>query len=360
MKKLLTAVTLLLATQLCLNAQTSDFIQGGNIIFEDNFSIDPVGDFPAKWSTSSGGQVVELDGFPGKWLKINASTAVNPELKKKLPEDCTIEFDLVIKSASCPVFFGVTPLSDVAAGNVFYKKAFVTLQRMAGYPAVVYGKDVQDLGNKTDVSMDGYVDRILHISVSVNKTRFRAYMDETKVVDQPKLLTPEYRNNFFIAGGEVVPAPEEGIYISNVRIASGEADPRRLLIKQLLEQGSVVTNEISFNPQTNEMQQTSYRLLDTLGQTMMADPSLNIEINGMQETPYMNESNTSGISNTQIDAAVKIKVEKIKSYLVQKFSLGVDRVVAGATNKINSKVNKMKTGKTGQKVMSFLTEFVKL
>jgi hypothetical protein len=108
-------------------AQTSDFIPGGNTIFEDNFSRDPVGDFPARWSTSSEGAVVELDGFPGKWLKINGNVAVNPELKKKLPEDCTIEFDLVVKKESCLVQFGITPISDVAAGNINYKQMAVTL-----------------------------------------------------------------------------------------------------------------------------------------------------------------------------------------------------------------------------------------
>ncbi len=79
--------------------------------------------------------------------------------------------------------------------------------------------------------MDGYIDRILHVSISINKTRFRVYLDETKVIDMPKLLIPEYRNNFYVAGGISIPAPREGVYISNIRIAGGEADARRLLDK---------------------------------------------------------------------------------------------------------------------------------
>ncbi|THU36090.1 hypothetical protein FAM09_22150 [Niastella caeni] len=358
MKKTFAFVLIVISSMGSLFAQSSDFIPGGNVIFEDNFSKDPVGDFPARWSTSSEGSVVELDGFPGKWLKVNGNVAVNPELKKKLPEDCTIEFDLVVKKESCRVHFGITPISDVASGNVHYKNISVTLQNMVGYPDIVINKDVQDISSKRDFSMEGYIDRILHVSIAINKTRFRVYLDETKVVDMPKLLIPEYRNNFFVAGGTSIPAPPDGIYISNIRIAAGEADARRLLIKQLFEQGSVVTNDISFNPQTNEMTQQSLPLLDTLGQALVADPNLNIQINGMEQAPVMTQGTTStGAINEEM---VKQKVEKMKAYLVEKFHLKVDRIVTGISNKIKTKTDAMQNTKTGQKIKGFLTEIVKL
>lgn len=369
MKKLITSVLILSSTVGSLFAQSSDFIPGGNVIFEDNFSRDPVGDFPAKWSTSSDGAVVELDGFPGKWLKINGNVAMNPELKKKLPEDCTIEFDLVVKKESCRVHFGVTPISDVSAGNVAYKQIAVTLQNLTGYPDVIVTKDVMDVSSKQDFNMAGYIDRILHVSIALNKTRFRVYLDETKVIDMPKLLLPEYRNNFFVAGGVSIPAPPEGVYISNIRIAAGEADARRLLIKQLLEQGSAVTSDINFNPQTNAITQESLPVLDNLGQAMAADPNLNVQINGMdqqQSSNYMptestgEATTTSGTTGVVNEEQVKLKVEKMKTYLVNKFHVNVDRIVTGVSSKIKLKTDALQNTKTGQKIKGFLTEFVKL
>jgi len=341
-----------------LLAQTSDFIPGGNVIFEDNFSKDPVGDFPARWSTSSSGAVVELDGFPGKWLKINGSVAVNPEIKKKLPEDCTIEFDLVVKKESCIALFGITPISDVSAGNIYYKKMAVALQNMTGYPGIVVSKDVMDVSSKNDFSMEGYIDRVLHVSISVNKTRFRVYLDETKVVDMPKLILPEYRNNFFIAGGESIPAPPEGIYISNIRIAAGEADARRLLIKQLYDQGSVVTSDVNFSPQTNEITQQSLPVLDNLGQAMVTDPNLNVQINGMEQQPAMAQNTVSNAAPNE--EMVKQKVEKMKTYLVEKFNVNVDRIITGVSNKIKAKTDALQNSKTGSTVKGFLTQIVKL
>lgn len=356
MKQLFALLLVILFAGYHVCAQSADFVPGHTVIFEDNFSIDPVGDFPARWSTSSEGEVVELDGFPGKWLRVNGSVAVNPELKKKLPEHCTIEFDIVMKKESCRAIFGITPISDVSAGNIFYKRIGVTLQNMVGYPDVVIGKDVQDLGSK-NFSMEGYMDRILHVSIAVNKTRFRVYLDETKVADMPKLIVPEYRNNFFIAGGESIPAPPDGIYISNVRIASGDADARSLLIKQLMEQGSVVTPNISFTEQSNEMTQESFPTLDTLGQALIADPNLNIQINGMEQFPEAAGGNNSGMMNEE---AIKMKVDKIKAYLVDKFNVKVGRIVTGVSNKIKTKMESAKSSKAGTKIKGFLTEIVKL
>lgn len=360
MKKLLSFLPLLLLSLTSLHAQVFDFVQGGNVIFEDRFQQDPVGDLPARWNTNTGGSVVELDGHDGKWFRLAGGMVVVPELKKKLPEDCTIEFDLVIDPGACPVIFGMTPIANPVGNNIYYKKIFVILQHEAGYPDVVFGKDVNDLGNKGGFDMSGYIGRELHVSISVNKTRFRVWLDETKVVDLPKVLTPEYRNNFFVGGGEMC-GKEEGIYISNIRIAAGEADARRLLIKQLLEQGSVVTSDINFAPQAQEnapvFTPETIPFLDTLGQAMVSDPNLNIQINGMETFPM---SEQGGAPSSNLESAAKAKVDKIKNYLVEKFNLGVDRVFTGASKKVKSKLEEVRNSKAGAKVRGFLTEIIKL
>lgn len=359
MKKLSVLFLILFLLQQFLFAQPTDFVQGYNVIFEDRFEQDPVGDLPAKWSTSGDGQVVTLDRLQGKWFRITQPTAVSPELTEALPENCTIEFDLYLKSTNViapHIMFGLTTLSDVAAGDVYRNNIWVKCEGYNEGGSVLYGKTIEDLGNKS-FKLSGFVGRKLHVSISVNKTRFRVWLDKQKVVDLPKLLTDDYRNNFYIASSAVIPSPEEGIYFSNVRIASGDADARSMLIKQLFEQGSVVTPNISFNEQTNEMTQQSFPTLDTLGQALVADPNLNIQINGMDQLPGIIDGN----SNTAVNGEkVKAKIEKIKTYLVDKFNVKVDRIVTGVTGKINAKMESIKNNKTGAKVKGFLTEIVKL
>lgn len=363
MKKYLQTIALLFVVNFIF-AQ-SDFIPGANVIFEDRFDLDPLGDFPAKWSTSGDGEVVAFDNAEGKWLKISQPTAVSPELRKALPENCTIEFDLYLKNTSgvAPiVMFGLTSLSDVAVGDVYRKNIFVQLHGYNEAGSIVFGKNIQDLGTKNNFPISGYIGRTLHISISINKTRFRVYFDQQKVVDLPKLLTPEYRNNFFIASSSVTPAPEEGIYISNVRIAAGEADARSLLIKQLMEQGSVVTNDIQFNEQTNVIAPESQPVMDQLGQVLQQNPDMNIQINTAEESALVQDNGNTDISNTSGDqiinkAALKLKADKIKAYLVKKFKIRVDRIKTDVKAKMAKNIEGNKSmGKTRQ----LLTEIIKL
>lgn len=356
-------VTVLLLFVNYCSAQT-DFVPGYNVIFEDKFERDPVGDFPAKWNTSGSGEVVLIDNE--KWLKISQPAAVSPALKKSLPENCTIEFDIYMKPTTgvAPhIMFGLTSLSSVATGDVYRRHISATLQGYNETGHIVYGKNIQDLGNK-NFALEGYIERALHVSISVNGPRLRIYLDDQKVVDLPKLLTPDYRKNFFVASSTVIPQPEESVYISNIRIASGDADARSLLIKQLMEEGSVMTNEIQFNPQSNEITPASQPLVDQLGQTLQQNPDMNIQISSVaevpvtegymaSETPVAIEEGTKLINKT----ALKTKADKIKAYLVNKFKLKKDRIITDAKMKITEASAKNKTvGKAKQ----FLTEIVKL
>jgi OOP family OmpA-OmpF porin len=363
MKKILQTVTVLLLLVNYASAQT-DFVPGYNVIFQDKFEMDPVGDLPAKWNTSGSGEVVMIDNE--KWLKVPMPSAVSPVMKKALPENCTIEFDVYMKPTSgvAPhIMFGLTSLSNVSTGDVYRRYLSLKLEGYNERGHLVVAKNIDDLLHK-DFSLEGYVERPLHVSISINGPRFRVYLDDQKVVDLPKAMTPDYRKNFFFACSPVGPAPEESAYISNIRIASGDADARSLLIKQLMEQGSVMTNEIQFNPQTNQLTPASQPLLDQLGQTLQQNPDMNIQVNSVQEAPategYMPSEipvaveKGSSIINT---AAVKTKADKIKAYLVNKFKIKKDRILTDARVKVTEAAAK---SKTAGKARQLLTEIVKL
>ncbi len=350
-----------------LHAQPADFVPGFNTIFEDRFELDPIGDLPAKWSTSGDGEVVAIDNVPGKWFRISQPTAVSPELLKSLPENCTIEFDLYLKSTSgvAPIIrFGLTTLSDVSSGDVYRSHISVSLNHYNENGSIIYGKNIQDMGEKA-FPLDGYVSRILHVSISINKTRLRVYLDDKKVVDLPKLMTPEYRHNFFIASSPIIPSPEEGVYFSNVRIAAGEADARSLLIKQLMEQGSAITNEIQYNPQTNELTPESQPLIDQLGQALQQNPDVNIQVNSIEEIPpgdplvdaSTGEVLESGAEIKLLKASLKKKADKIKNYLVNKFKVKAARIVSDVKVKAGQVAEK---NKIAGKTKNLFTEFIKL
>ena len=337
-----------------LYAQPADFIPGYNVIFQDNFELDAIGDFPAKWSTNGSGEVVTLDEADGRWMKIMMPTAVSPELRKKLPENYTIEFDLFLKGTTgvAPVVtFGLTTLSDVSNGNVYRSSIGFRMHRYnTSNATVMHVKNMQKLGERK-FDLQGYINRVMRVSIAVNKTRLRIYLDEEKVLDLPKLLTPEYRNNFFIASTTVMPDPTEGVYVSNVRIAEGDVDARSLLVKQLLEEGRALTGDIQFN-ERNEITPESQPYIDQLGQALQQHPEMNIQINGLP----MPDDGTAKKLSLKKDA-LKQRAEKIKAYLVAKFQLEKARIVADATTKAVTAADRSKLpGKAKQ----YLTEIIRL
>jgi len=72
-----------------------DFVPGEKVIFFDDFSQDAVGDFPALWNTNGSAEVVTTNLFPGKWMKFMMNECVWTDELLKLPENYTIEFDVI-------------------------------------------------------------------------------------------------------------------------------------------------------------------------------------------------------------------------------------------------------------------------
>src|SRR5438045_2131529 len=72
-----------------------DFVPGERIIVFEDFMQDAVGDFPAKWSTNTSGEIVTIEGKPGHWLKLNKQGIFMPDFIDSLPDDYTFEYDLL-------------------------------------------------------------------------------------------------------------------------------------------------------------------------------------------------------------------------------------------------------------------------
>jgi len=264
-----------------------DFVPGDKILFEDHFEKDPEGDFPAQWNTNGSGKIVTIDGVPGKWLSIVHNSIVNPVMDKALPENCTIEFDLFMQADgqhTTPfIQFGLTQVRDILKEDMAYKdRFFMNIHRYSEEDGktVEFGLKNDVVGSKSDFPITSYVNKVLHVSIAVNKTRVRIYLGDTKLIDLPRALTPVMRNNFFLNNNYIIPASELGMLVGNVRIASSEVDARSLLIKQLMEEGKAVTSDILFDVNSDVIKPQSYEIIDQFGDAMVKNPSLRIRITG--------------------------------------------------------------------------------
>ena len=73
-----------------------DFVPGEKIVAMDDFSQGAVGDFPDKWNTDGSGEIVTISGNTGRWLKLTRGGFFTPEFIKQLPDNFTLEFDVLV------------------------------------------------------------------------------------------------------------------------------------------------------------------------------------------------------------------------------------------------------------------------
>ncbi|HSC52076.1 MAG TPA: OmpA family protein [Phnomibacter sp.] len=297
----------------------SDFVPGTTVIFADNFSKDALNDFPAAWNTNGSGKVVTISGLDGRWLEIAHNTVVHPLLKKPLPENSTIEFDLYLAAEGTRitpvVMFGLTPVKNILTEDVFRsEKFYTTIERyseMDGHN-LEYGLR-EAIGNKNSFPILSYNNKVMHVSIAINKARIRIYLDETKLIDLPTALKPAMFNNFFLASGYVMPAAEIGMYVANLRIAAADVDARSLLVKELLEKGSASTSDILFDVNKDVIKKESFPIINQIADAMKKDASLKIKIVG----------HTDNVGNASDNLALsKRRAEAVSSYLI--YSAGID------------------------------------
>lgn len=302
----------------------SDFVPGEIVLFEDDFEKDALGDFPAQWNTNGSGKVVTIDGLDGKWLDVVHNCIITPVMNRQLPENSTIEFDLFLRSEaarSTPfIQFGLTQVKDILREDLFYQdRFFINLHRYTEEDGktLEYGLKNDIIGNKNNFPLTAYVNKVLHVALAINKSRIRLYLDDNKIIDLPRALTNGMRNSFFLNNNAVIPASETGMLISNVRIASAETDARSLLVKQLMEEGKAVTNDILFDVNSDKIRPESFAIINQFGDALQKQSSLKIKIIGHTDSDGNDAGN---LALSQKRAAA------VKNYITENYAVTGSRI----------------------------------
>lgn len=306
-------------------ASFSDFIPGQTVIFQDNFIQDAIADFPAKWNSTGSGKVSTLNGNNSRWLEIADNTLVTPYMEAALPENCTIEFDLFLNApegSTVPfIQFGLSDSKNILTQDVYRSQhCWVSLDNYNDdrMYLVNYGLNGLDpLGNKQSFPLTNYANKILHVSIAINKTRLRVYLDQTKIVDLPRILTTGMLNAFYIANYPKIPASNAGLFIGNMRIASASTDARSLLVKQFMEEGKAVTNDILFDVNSDVIQPSSYSIINQIGDAMKSNGNIGLKIIGYTDSDGSTDDNIS---------LSKRRAESVKNYLKKNYAIADFRI----------------------------------
>ena len=340
-----------------------DFIPGEQVLYYDNFEGEAIGELPTAWNTSGTGEVTTLDKFPGNWLRLHKNFFYLSSNQKVFGENYTAEFDVILQLKnngwSYPELrFGFFASKDEPnGGNNFLKESKKNSAMVATiYPgefrssrvkltSYLDGRDWFQGSPKALESLEKSYGVPVHIAIQVQKERCRIWVNEEKVFDVPKGIPVDHVMNqvFFEVGHTNYPEDQYGVFISNIKVATGKADTRH----KLVEEGKFSTTGILFDFQSAVIKPESYAVLKEIA-GVLKENKFSINVIGHTSSDGDDQANME--LSKQRAAAVKV-------VLVSEFAIDAERIKTEGKGEAQPVAdNKTKEGK----VLNRRVEFVKL
>ncbi len=277
----------------------SDFVAGDEIIFEDTFDREQLGEFPSQWDLYDGvGEVASVGGkkalFIEKW-----NTKVAPLMKEPfnyLGNVFTVEFDYLFLN------------DDKNATQII---SFIKADSKNYYDQIMqywwYSSDREDIGwswessmgtNNGDYNLSLPANTWHHVAISFNKRAWKVYVNGTRIVNVPNVTTPPGWLYFTITNGDCP------VYYTNVRIAKGAVP----LYDRMMSEGKFVTYGITFDVGRSTIKPESMGEINRIVRLMNENPTLKFSVEGHTDSTGNAASNQT-LSEARSQAIVDKLVE---------------------------------------------------
>ncbi len=303
-----------------------DFVPGEKIVGIEDFSQDSIGDFPAKWNTNAAGEIVTVAGKQGRWLKLTRAGVFIPELLPTLPDNFTLEFDVLVP----PVFnsgyllnASIVQLADVKQIQPWQSSdnRFTFTVWPGGGPTWQTSWTARlDANSATGTTTSGpntetkspWKSDPVHVAVTRQNARVRVYFNQEKMWDVPRALLPAAKYNAIVFFIPNVDAGSE-YFVSNVRLAVGASDTRN----KLLTQGKWVTNGILFDVNSDRIRGESYGTLKEVAGVLTENADLKVQIVG--------HTDSDGEAPANLDLSRR-RAASVKTMLTTEFKIDAARM----------------------------------
>ncbi|MGB5274055.1 MAG: OmpA family protein, partial [Flavobacteriaceae bacterium] len=272
-----------------------DFVPGDRVILYEDFSVDNIGDFPAKWNTNGSGEVVTLDNSPDQWLKLSDRTIYVPDLPETLPNDFTIEFDMMTMgldrniSSNARLYLNLEDNNTLRKGQN-YAQMGIPLCQYSDVGVFVYNYFNRENTVRNYVKKDIRNDvlELAHVAIAVNGQRFRMWMNERKLLDLPRFMTPGLAKYIkFELTNMPSETKEQFVFLTNVKFAEGGEDLRGKLLKE----GRFSTTGILFDSGSATIKPESWGTLKNIADALQQESGMNIQIVGHTDADGTDDNN---------------------------------------------------------------------
>lgn len=341
-----------------------DFVPGEQILYAEDFSQEALAELPTGWNTNGSGEVVTLENIPGNWLRLHKSNLYLTTNTRKFSNNYTVEFDLVLQLKNngwmYPTFsIGLISTQDEPnADNYFlinHDKFTATIATI--YPQennnsnaklqsskdskITFTSEVKDYG-----ALDKYYGRPVHIAIQVQNQRYRMWINETKIFDIPKGVDTTFKMNqlLFKVGQTNYSEEQYGVYITNIKTATGLPDTRH----KLIEEGKFSTTGILFDVNSSEIKPESNGVVKEIATVLKENPSIKIKIIG--------HTSSDGDDKANLELSAR-RAAAVKTVLVEEFKIDTSRIETegkGETEPVAD--NKTKEGRSQNRRVEFVKQ----
>ena len=330
-----------------------DFVPGEKVVAVEDFAQDEIGDFPAKWNTNASGEIVTISGQTGRWLKLTKAGFFTPEFITDVPENVTVEWDLLVRQGfegGFPLELALAQAADrknvddwESGPNAVVVTAFPGVGGTdEGTSTVTSRQDGADgTGNTTKTPQLRLTGKPVHVSLWRQKQRVRVYMNTEKVWDLPRAISATAKLNtllFLVRGG----CGNCEYYLANLRVAAGAPDTRN----KLLTEGKWVTHGILFDVNSDKIKGESYGSLKEIATVLKENAGLRILIVG--------HTDSDGDATANLDLS-KRRAASVKAALTREFGVEAARMDTdgkGATQPVDK--NDTPAGKANNRRVEFI------
>ena len=289
--------------------QNYDFVPGDKIIFDDDFTDDQDGEFPAHWDLSKGQAVVNnVTGKPAFCLTQGNYCDVYPRMKTKsyLTDPFTIEFDTYCdennSEQGSPILFLTYTDKDgnTEDGEIEFDKGDLEGRgdvSLSYFPHNLSADLPEQLRNN-------YPNNWHHCAIIYKNNQLKCYVDQYRILVVPNLDCVPTAFGFEGIGNETHP-----IVITNIRTAAGGS---MNMIGKKFTASKIVTHGINFDVNKADIKPQSMGTLNMIVKILKNNPDLKFEIDGHTDNTGDTAHNTT-LSQQRADA--------VKAQLV---SMGID------------------------------------
>ncbi|MDZ7604458.1 MAG: OmpA family protein [Cyclobacteriaceae bacterium] len=298
----------------------SSFFPEGNVIFSEDFSPDSQGDFPSRWETNAGGEVILINET--KALRMYPNGIYIAE-HAALPDNYALDFEfttanLDYKGLSGSGFF-VELVNEKSFAKTTEAGARFGFSLWAGssQPDKIsvenWGKNVAKIQNSVNYKMADRLNGTIRFTVVVNGKRLRVFIDNEKALDLPSLLQSDAGRYFRFSLRGTDNSMQHIAAISNIKITEEGEDLRSMLLK-----GGFSTTKILFNSGSDQIKPESYEFLQKVGKALNEEPSLRIMVVGHTD------SDGDEVANMNLS---KSRAASVANYLIDYTGVEKDRLL---------------------------------